>query len=124
MKKLLIILFCCSLVFTACSEKIPKSCNDIEAEDVIGWIKKDYKKVDPDNIWIGIAIYEGETIYYTSIPAEEGFWFCGTGLEFYDMYNAYDCKGKKVEGIMWNDLSDQSEFYSSFKETVVEQDPS
>lgn len=134
MKKTILIFAAAALFLSACTEQVPMACTDVEADEVKAWIRDHQKNAIQNDIqnhetqnkimWIGTAVYKGETIFYANRYGD-GIIFCGTGLSFDDMYVAFDCKGKPLQGINWNQLDEFGELYSDFGPLVEEEkDPS
>lgn len=135
MKKPILILLASFLFLTSCEvgmQDVIQDCDAVAVEDVKSWVQEFRKKNNQsepafpqlsteDIRWIGKANLKGKTIFY-AMRFADGMQFCGTGLTFDDMYVAFDCKGKRVTGLDWEELEDYEEFYSSY--VVEEHEPS
>jgi len=118
MKKPYFFLTAALLFLFSCENRdLADSCDAVSPELVIEWIDKASSQ-KPDYYWINKAEYEGRTIFIAPRWAQYGIGICGTGLVFEDMNFAFDCQGRPVKGIQFEDIQHWEEFFNTYQEQI------
>ncbi len=106
-------------LFSYDNRDLADSCDAVSPELVIEWIDEASSQ-KPDYYWINKDEYEGSTIFIATRWARYGIGICGTGLVFEDINFAFDCQGRPVKGIQFEDILHWEEFFNTYQEQITQ----